>query len=277
LVYEIQNSEMCFKVFNSAHNATGSVYALVCIFLLIFFLKEERKLYKLLYVIGLLICLAGLFLTKSRGSYVGFAAGLVFVFWMHFRSIKKFVISILVTAAATVPLLYFTGTYKRVMQIFDFGEANIRVRFVLWEKAWNLFTQSFATGVGFGRYNDVNGMYAQRLVGIPRVAAFFMDHNFDYSFGHAHNAYLHFLSETGIIGLGLLFLFWVLCFRKIKKGYNFSNDGFSKKVFLSSLAGIIVLFFLSLTENYLSATTAMMCISMVVSLSIGMYWQKTKN
>jgi O-antigen ligase len=104
-----------------------------------------------------------------------------------------------------------------------------------------------------------------------------MDHNFDYSFGHAHNAYLHFLSETGIIGLGLLFLFWVLCFRKIKKGYNFSNDGFSKKVFLSSLAGIIVLFFLSLTENYLSATTAMMCISMVVSLSIGMYWQKTKN
>jgi len=39
------------------------------------------------------------------------------------------------------------------------------------------------------------------------------------------------------------------------------------------LGGIAALFILSLTENYLSATTVMICISMVVSLSIGVTWQ----
>ena len=40
-----------------------------------------------------------------------------------------------------------------------------------------------------------------------------------------------------------------------------------------SLGGIAILFILSLTENYLSATTVMICISMLVSSSIGVAWQ----
>jgi len=277
LVFEMQNAEMCFKVFNSAHNATGSVYAMVCTFLLVFFLKEGKKLYKITYLLALLACLAGLFLTKSRGSYVGFAVGAVFVFWMHYRTIGKFIRAILITLAASIPLAFVTGAYRRILQIFDFGEGNIRVRFVLWEKAWNLFTQSPIFGIGFARYNDVNAMSAKRLAGFPEIASFFMGHNFDFSFGHAHNAYFQFLAETGIVGLGLLFLFWILCFRKLAKGYTKTNDRLSKKMFLSSLGGVVVLFLLSLTENYLSATTAMMCISMVVSLAIGMYWQESKK
>jgi len=274
LVFKEYSVGVYFQALNFSHNSTGSVYALVCTFLLIFFLKEKKKLCKVLYSIALLICLSGLFFAKSRGSYVGFAIGAVFVFWMHYRSIGKFVRAVLVTLVASIPLLFITGTHRRVMQIFDFSEGNIRIRFVLWEKAWNLFTQSPVFGVGFGRYNDVNAMSAKRLVGFPEIASFFMEHNFDFSFGHAHNAYFQFLAETGIVGLGLLFLFWTLCFRKIARGYTATNDEFSKKIFLSSLSSIVVLFSLSLTENYLSATTAMMCISMVVSLSIGMYWQE---
>jgi hypothetical protein len=58
------------------------------------------------------------------------------------------------------------------------------------------------------------------------------------------------------------------------KAYNTVGDDFSKKIFLCSLGSIIALFTLSLFENYFSAATVMMCISMVTSLSLGIYWQE---
>lgn len=95
-----------------------------------------------------------------------------------------------------------------------------------------------------------------------------------FSFSHAHNSYLQFLAETGIVGLALLILFWILCFSIIFKAYKNAKGQFSKKVYLSSLGGIVGLFGLALTENYLSATTVMVCMSMATSLAIGLAWQE---
>jgi len=169
-----------------------------------------------------------------------------------------------------------------IKMIFDFSESNALVRFVLWERAWYLFTRSPIFGIGFGRYNDINyiswGEIIPRLdlfIGYPNIAAFYMEPAYRFGFGHAHNAYFQFLAETGIIGLGLLLFFWILCYRKILKGYNLTRGGFSKKVFLSSLGGIASLFALSLTENYFSATMVMICLSMTISLAIGLSWQES--
>ena len=52
-----------FMGLNIAHNATGSVYALVSMFALIFFLEEKVKKVKILYSIVFLLCTAGLFLS----------------------------------------------------------------------------------------------------------------------------------------------------------------------------------------------------------------------
>ncbi|NQT67928.1 MAG: hypothetical protein HQ569_10210 [Actinobacteria bacterium] len=66
--------------------ATGSVYAVVSIFLIIFLLREQKKKLKALYAIMLVLCLVGLFLTKSRGSYAGFAIGALVVLWFISRT-----------------------------------------------------------------------------------------------------------------------------------------------------------------------------------------------
>lgn len=260
-----------FHAFNITHNATGSVYSMVCIFALIFFLREKVLNKKIVYGFVLSACLLGLFITKSRGSYIGFAVAMVFILWMNYQSIKKFLISITVIIIASLPFLYITGTYKRILQIFEFKASTV-LRFSLWKRAWNLFSSSPVFGIGFGRYND--NFENTRLIGIRGLFNTYIDPNFATNDAHAHNAYLHFLSETGIIGLGLLLLFWFLCFYKINRAYISTKNKFSSKAYLCGIGAIISLFTMSFTENYFSATTVMVCVSTTVALCLGLIWQE---
>jgi len=267
---------------NSAHNATGSAYALVGIFALTFVLKSHRRK-KIYYIIILLLSLAGLVMTQSRGSYIGFIVGVLFVIWLHFRSILKFAITTIAILVISLPLIFFTNLYKRFIQILDITNWTVATRIDLWKKALYLFRQSPICGVGFGRFNDINynindyGYTLTRLdkfVGIPKILYTYNAPNFNFSSAHAHNSYLQFLAETGIVGLGLLIFFWILCYRIVIKAYNYTNNEFYKKVYLSCLGGIIILFTMSFTENYFSATTMIICLSVVTSLSLGLYWQE---
>ncbi|HEY0089774.1 MAG TPA: O-antigen ligase family protein [Candidatus Lokiarchaeia archaeon] len=263
---------------NFAHNATGSVYAVVCIFLLVFFLKEKILKIKILFIILLLINLLALLLTKSRASYLGFFGAAIIVVWLHFKSIKKFSITIGALIVVTVPILFLTGVYNRVIQILNFKSATTIIRFYIWEKAWYLFSQSPIFGIGYGRFNDVfnidRGVFdIGRLRGYPGIVSFYMKQNFLFDSAHAHNSYLQFLTETGVIGLGLILIFWTLCIVKILKAYNSTKENFTSKVLLSSLASIFVLLILSFFENFLSATTVMIPISVLVPISIGLYWE----
>ena len=52
--------------------------------------------------------------------------------------------------------IFVSDAFKRITQIFDFKEANISWRFVLWERALYMFRQSPIFGVGLGRFNDIS-------------------------------------------------------------------------------------------------------------------------
>jgi O-antigen ligase len=268
---------------NYAHNATGSVYAIVSIFLLVFFLKEKEKKLKLLYIILLLINLAALFITKSRANYVGFIISSVIIIWLYYKSIKKFLIAIGIFIVGSIPVIYFTGVYSRFIQIFQIGRGTSVVRFFIWEKAWYLFSQSPLFGIGFGRFNDIfsidRGLFdIGSLRGFPGFITFYMKNRYYYDAAHAHNSYLQFLTETGVIGLSLIMLFWFLCLVKLLKYYNNSEntkDDFNKKVLLSAIGSIFILLINSFFENYLSATTIMIPVSLLIPISISMYWGKT--
>lgn len=263
---------------NFAHNATGSVYAVVCLFLLVFFLKEKISRFKLFYLLLLFINLAALFITKSRGSYIGFAAGAIFVIWFNYRSIKKFAAALGVMVLISLPMILATGIYKRILQLFDFKGGTGIIRLAIWDRAWYLFSQSPLFGIGFGRFNDIYSLDRSifdidRLKGFNGVIAYYANQSFNFDTAHAHNSYLQFLTETGVLGLGLLILFWVLCLIKLLQAYYKTKDEFASKTFLSAAGSIFVVFILALSENYFSVTTLMIPVSILVSLSIGLAWQ----
>lgn len=273
-----QSAGKLFVALNHAHNATGSVYSIVSIFALIFFLREKKRSLKVLYCVVFILCLVALFLTKSRGSWLGMLAGLVFVLWFNYRSWKKFVAALSALMIMFIPLGFFTGIFNRLMQIFDFSAtATTTIRLNLWDKALYLFSQSPIFGVGFGRFNDIHLFSFERLRGIYGLFALYLDPIFIFDDATAHNSYLHFLAETGLVGLILLMAFWIICLIITMKGFLKVKDEFLKRVLLSASSSIIILFVLSLTENYMSATTAMICVSLIVSLSIGLYWQNQKS
>lgn len=273
------NGGKMFFALNSAHNATGSIYAIVCISLMVFFLKSKKIKTKFFYLALLLINIVALFLTKSRSGYLGFAAAIVFVIWFHFKSIKKFFITIGILIAAALPILFLTDSIKRLLQVRAAESFTTVVRLFIWEKAWYLFSQSPMFGIGFGRFNDIfnidKGLFdLGRLKGIPGVVELYMKSNFYYDAAHAHNSYLQFLTETGIIGFILLMVFWILAMIKILNMYQRSSDDFSNKVLLSAFGSIVALFVLAFFENYMSATTVMIPVSMLTSIAIGLYWKK---
>jgi O-antigen ligase len=259
-----------FLAFNNAHNATGSVYAGVSLTALVFFLKE-KGVKKILYALMTLILLAALILTNSRGSIVGFIAGLVIVFWFNFKPIK-FIKVFGALILLSIPIIYFSKIYRSILAVFSL-EGTTLTRISLWTKALNLFNQSPLFGVGFGRFNDINDQNFS-LSGIRGFIAFYIRPVFNFNTAHAHNSYLQFLSETGIIGLSLILFFWILCFLKLARAYRDTKNDFSARIFLSGIGIIICLLVMSLTENYLSATTVMMYVSMLLSLSIGLHWQE---
>jgi O-antigen ligase len=270
-----------FHALNIAHNATGSVYTVVCIAALVFFLKETRKKLKILYLLCLVLCLTGLLLTKSRSCLIGFLLAALFVIWLYYKSWKKFLIFLGASTFFSGIVLFLTGTYKRFLIMFNSGGTNF-FRLDLWKRAWEFFQDSPFFGIGFGRFNDIyNWDYnidnIYRLRGINGLISFYMDPHYLYNTSHAHNSYLQLLAETGILGLFLLMLFWVICFIILYRSYRRTKDNYNGKVYLSCLGIIVSLFVMSFSENYFSATTVMACVSVIVSLGIGLSWQESRS
>ena len=271
-----------YYALNIAHNATGSVYAIVCISLLVFFFKGKNIKIRLFYLALLLINMIALFLTKSRSGCLGFAVAAIVVIWFHFKSIKKFFITIGILTAGTIPIIFFNGSFQRLIQIRPAENFTTVIRLFIWEKAWYLFSQSPLFGIGYGRFNDVCNIYRGlfdigRLRGYPGIVSFYMKQSFYFNSGHAHNSYLQFLTETGVVGFILLMLFWILCMVKILNMYDNAKGDFDSKVLLSSFGSIIVIFVLSFFENYLSATTVLVPVSMLLAISIGVFWESKQD
>jgi putative inorganic carbon (hco3(-)) transporter len=164
----------------------------------------------LLLPLGLLgsagaMLLVGLFVSWSRGAWMGFGAALVaMLFFLPHRRwqgavlilIALFVGSVLWATGRIPPQLTqritsftedFTGFEDvRGVVITDENYAVVE-RLAHWQAALDMAADAPLLGVGFGNYEIAYADYA--LVNWPDAL------------GHAHNYYLNLLAETGILGI----------------------------------------------------------------------------
>jgi putative inorganic carbon (HCO3(-)) transporter len=183
-----------------------------------------------IYAIVTVLLAAGLYLSFSRGAWLGAAAaiGTVIAF-----APKRLWIGLALGAAALIGLVALSSAgllpssvserladASTLLEIRDvrgvaINDANYALieRQAHWQAALNMLTEHPWTGVGFSNYQPLYEQY--RLLNWPMPL------------GHAHNIYLNVAAETGLIGLGLYLLLWivifVLTFRTIRRAQGFDR------------------------------------------------------
>lgn len=263
----LYKSELTTDIFHGwyrAHNAAGAIYAMATCFALAFFLARNGK--HSIFWHGLIFgsVLTGLLLAQSRSGYVAFTAAAIIVFVRkkeHARRLLRLGILI------GIPLLTFwlsqSLIMRRIQWVTNFEEPNAAGRFINYADALKDFARSPLIGIGFGRYNDEWKTFSE-LPPVISIATQGEVVNLD---NHAHNSYLHFLAEGGIVGLALMLGVWIETYRwagKIRR--RFVESSRIGALAQGIQASVIVILFFSLTEHAMGMASSPLTVFTMVGL-----------
>lgn len=163
------------------------------------------------------IILAALFVSWSRGAWLGFAVSLALMLAaLPRRRLHGFAFALMLAAlfwaiwgAGLLPSSVVNRLTTAATDLFSirdargisFTPANYAVveRLAHWQAAIGMAQDHPFLGVGLGNYAQAYDEY--RLI------------NWEEPLGHAHNLYLNMLAETGLLGLAAYLTIWLIIFR----------------------------------------------------------------
>ncbi len=176
-------------------------------------LPDKKAMVGLLLSLGVIVMSLSLVLSRSRSGV--FILVLIFVLFLSSsisargkkanrkRGTWIFLISVFIVIMVLSLLIGMDATFER----FSWDRLQREDRTEIWKPTWDMFVDFPVFGTGMGTFGDLYPMM-----------------EFDgeiFTVSHAHNDYLEYLSELGIIGAsllwgGVIFVF-VMCFLKWRK------------------------------------------------------------
>lgn len=147
----------------------------------LFFTRQPNR--KFAYLVGIVLQVVCMVLTYSRGCWIGLiaAVGIMLVF-----SGRK-ITSLCVLALFLVPFVLPDAILERLLSVGNTADSSTSYRVFIWEGTFRMLKDFWYCGIGIGpeAFNSVYPLYALNAIAAP----------------HAHNLYLHVLSEIGVVGL----------------------------------------------------------------------------
>jgi len=180
---------------------------------------------------ALVVQIAALVLTYSRGGYAGLAVfGLVgaILLWPVRR--RAWPVLLLIVLVAGVAAIRLPAVGLRAQSIAPAQEDTATSRVFIWKTALALWHAHRTWGAGLGTFNTAYSPYRQQgvlatyaMIGIP---------------GSAHDDYLQILAETGVAGAAVLGVagLWGLC----RTGARYVQGEAEARVWLATWAAAIV-------------------------------------
>jgi hypothetical protein len=268
LIHNASLSSGIFHGFFRAHNAAGAIYSIAALISFALLVRGTNPSLLSWPAFWFATNVIGIVLTQSRTAYVAFLATLCIMFFRQrtfFKTAFKYGCPIL------VPLLYLLlvqpAVTHRAQEVSDLEDPNIVTRFVYYQRAIEDFTLSPIVGTGFGRFNDQLKIYS----GIPNLLYFATGGSSVNDDSHAHNSYLHFLAEGGIVGLLLMLSVWIATFRWLGGQKNIFEEGsFGRCLALGLQACIVLEFFMSFTEHMMGTACSPLTIFTLVGLFLNL-------
>jgi O-antigen ligase/Flp pilus assembly protein TadD len=204
-----------------------------------FFLLENNRNIKYIYLTLLVVLYTTLLICQSRGIWISIFLTLIVAFIIIFRykldniftKNKKWLIYLLIIFLA-ITVIYSTENplnksrltvTERALSTFEVAEdPSINTRFLMWKVSIEMFKDKPAFGLGIGTF---------KYHYLDYQAAYLIDHpNYIRNSGkaaEAHNEYLQIAAEMGIIGLivflSIIFAFYYIVYQYFEKEDNKKN------------------------------------------------------
>ena len=168
--------------------ANPNMYAQFCVltipFVAAYGFSGHRNASKILARVSLLLAVAGLLVTFSRGAYLALGAIAIVMCMANIRRLVP-----ILTVLCSVVLLLPDTVYERLSTLGNAADVAILERFELWGIAMQLFVKAPLFGHGAGVSSAMEALSAA-----------------GYNAPHMHNVLLQMLAEGGVVGLILLLL-----------------------------------------------------------------------
>ena len=181
-----------------------------------------------------------LFFTMSRGGITSFTISMIFFLTMipakKMAAQKRFLfgMAIILFIVFLVGNAAWDAILNRFLNSVDPNGHLTSGRPVYWADSLKIIRDSFLTGTGFGSYSTIiKGYNSLNIIWPP---------------AHAHNDYLEFMTQGGMVGAILLLWFFFSYFKHTIPQFRKRKDRFGILFFLSSMAGLLAIFLHSFTD-----------------------------
>jgi O-antigen ligase len=255
-----------------AHNTAGGVYAIAAVLALLWAQQPELRWKERWIRWGIFACcLSGLIISYSRGAYLAFAVGALLVLPLH--NMRR-VMRIAILVAVPVALLSLLGSsfLDRVDTINDPDWGTNAARIDMWKAALKDWGDSPLIGIGFGRYNDMWEQFegVKHIVWVAYKGIIVNDDS------HAHNSYLHFLAEGGIVGLVLTLLVWWSAWKELAFFESHFPRSRLRMLEKGARACLVVALVQALTEHVIGRGSVVLLLDALLGITLASARLETK-
>lgn len=219
-----------------------AIYMVFHIFIALWYFLKEKNWYKWFYVPVIILETIILYYTATRGTILGFIAGLflsamIIGFFSDSKKIRIYAVSVLfLIIVLTGSIFYFRSSdfiiKNPVLTRFagiSLNESTTQSRFVIWKMSWEGFKEKPILGWGPENYNLVFNKYYEPIL-----------YKQEPWFDRAHNVFFDRLTTNGILGLlAYLCLFGAPLYYLLLKRKKYGFSGYDSGI----LAGLFAAYF----------------------------------
>jgi putative inorganic carbon (hco3(-)) transporter len=192
-------------------NSNLTAAMLICFALMSIYASSilKKRWQKLAAFGSFFIYCGAIWCTGSRGAWVGLVIGLIVQIWMTGHRLR--------TVTITLFLLSLVFTFPQIIPRKDSLSYTIHDRFYIWKSSWEVFRENWLLGTLPLHFKQV--IYAKTGLEIY----------------HAHNIFLGFATEYGIVGLTLFCVLLFVTIRRARRWRKAANTKGEKR-----LAGMLL-------------------------------------
>lgn len=254
------------------HMTAGNQYAIASLMALCLILRGTKPRLASWPTLVFICLFGGMLLSGARTAYVAFAGAFLFLFVRQKEYLKPLVkIAMPVCLTLLILLIAVPSISTRALSTVDYGQqdTNVMSRFRIYGEAAKYFTASPLIGIGYGRFDDLGKSYwgIRHLVYISTSAQPAGDlEDTEYSM-RAHDSYLQFLAEGGIVGFFLMMGIWLSTYRwagLLRRRFRPESHGAA--LCEAVRAAVLVTFFSSVTGTTMMMATTPLTVFTIVGL-----------